>query len=234
MNEKGLEQFLRRGGRSESVTKRCVAFVKEFERFLRDRRGGKSLDNADKEDVEKFVVWTETDLKRPAKAYLWAIRYYYEFAGNEPIRRLAGELRARRIERKALPLREFVGVRREHVDKLASLGIRTAEDMLEAGQSPSRRQELSQRTGIPIDAILEFVKLSDLSRIFGVKGTRARLYHNSGVDTVEKMAQWDPKALRAMLIDYVERTGFDGVATLPKEAEFTVTEAKKLPKVVEY
>jgi hypothetical protein len=37
-----------------------------------------------------------------------------------------------------------------------------------------------------------------------------------------------------MLVEFVERTGFDGVATLPKEAEFTVAEAKKLPKLVEY
>lgn len=234
MNEKGLEQFLRHGGRSESATKRCVVFVKEFERFLRDRRGGKNIEKAGYEDVEKFVVWTETDLKRPAKAYLWALCYYYEFAGNEAMHRFTGELRAQRIARKALSLKEFAGVRREHVDKLAALGIRTAEDMLRAGQSPSRRQELSQRTGIPVNAILEFVKLSDLSRIFGVKGTRARLYHDSGVDTIEKMAQWDPKALRAMLVDFVQRTGFDGIATLPKEAEFTVAEAKKLPKVVEY
>ena len=150
------------------------------------------------------------------------------------MRRLASELRTQLIERKTLPLKDFVGVQREHVDKLSSLGIRTAEDMLRAGQSPSRRQELSRRTGIPIDAILDFVKLSDLSRIFGVKGIRARLYLDSGVDTVEKMAQWDPKALRAMLVEFVERTGFDGIATLPKEAEFTVAEAKKLPKVVEY
>jgi len=48
------------------------------------------------------------------------------------------------------------------------------------------------------------------------------------------MAEWDPKALRAMLIKFVDRTGFDGMAPLPKEAEFSVEKAKKLPKIVEY
>ncbi|MDH5596160.1 MAG: DUF4332 domain-containing protein, partial [Candidatus Bathyarchaeota archaeon] len=81
---------------------------------------------------------------------------------------------------------------------------------------------------------LEFVKLSDLARILGIKGIRARLYFDAGVDTVEKMAEWNPKELRGMLIEFVERTGFDGIATLPKEAEFSVKKAKRLPRIVEY
>jgi len=71
-------------------------------------------------------------------------------------------------------------------------------------------------------------------RIPGIKGIRARLYYDAGVDSIEKMAEWDPKALRAMLIEFVDRTGFNGMAPLPKEAEFSVEKAKKLPKIVEY
>lgn len=234
MNDKGLGQFLKRRGQSETATKRCLALVKEFEKFLHDQRNGRIVVDAREEDLQQFVLWVESKPKHSAKSHLWALCYYYEHAGNDVMRRLASSLRAQRITRKALPLKDFVGVQRQHVDKLATLGIRTAEDMLRAGQSPSRRQELSNRTGIPVNAILEFVKLADLSRIFGVKRTRARLYHDSGVDTIEKMAQWDPKALRTMLVEFVERTGFDGIATLPKEAEFTVAEAKRLPRVVEY
>jgi len=78
------------------------------------------------------------------------------------------------------------------------------------------------------------VKLSDLARIPGVKGIRARLYYDAGVDTIEKMAQWDPQELRTMIVQFVEQTGFDGVATLPAETRFTVKQAKKLPRIVEY
>jgi hypothetical protein len=106
--------------------------------------------------------------------------------------------------------------------------------MLEAGRTRDRRNELSAKTGVPAEAILEFVKLSDLARIQGVKGIRARLYYDAGVDSVEKLARWNPKELRAMLIEFVEKTGFEGIAPLPKEAESTVAEAKKLPKIVEY
>jgi len=120
------------------------------------------------------------------------------------------------------------------VEKLKAIGIRNAEQMLKTGKTPKKRQELSEKTGIPAQAILELVKLSDLTRIFGVKSIRARLYYDAGVDTVEKMATWNPDKLRTMLTDFVQKTGFHGIAPLPKEAEFTVKEAKRLPRIVEY
>jgi hypothetical protein len=64
--------------------------------------------------------------------------------------------------------------------------------------------------------------------------TGAHLYYDAGVDTLEKMAQWEPEDLREMLIEFVERTGFDGIAPLPKEIQFTVTTASKLPQIVQY
>jgi hypothetical protein len=39
--------------------------------------------------------------------------------------------------------------------------------------------------------------------------------------------------LRTVLIEVVWKTGFEWVAPLPKEAESTVAEAKKLPKIIE-
>jgi hypothetical protein len=89
-------------------------------------------------------------------------------------------------------------------------------------------------TGIPLQTIVELVKLSDLARIPGIKGIRARLYHDAGVDTVEKMAGWEPEELRAMLLEFVERTGFEGIAPLSAEAAFSVARAKELPQIVEY
>jgi hypothetical protein len=92
---------------------------------------------------------------------------------------------------------------------------------------------LAARTGVPEEAILELVKLSDLARLTGVKGIRARLYYDAGIDTVAKMARWEPEALREMVVEFVERTGFEGVATLPAEARHTIREARALPKVLE-
>jgi hypothetical protein len=164
----------------------------------------------------------------------WGLRYYYEFASNQAMRGLAGTLRQQRIQRKPFALKGFRGANPEYVARLAAVGIEDVEQMREAGRTPDSRQELSEKTGVPLEAILEFVKLSDLARIPGLKGIRARLYHDAGVDTVERLAEWDPVELRAMLTAYVERTGFDGIAPLPKEAQSAVAQARKLPRVVEY
>jgi hypothetical protein len=48
------------------------------------------------------------------------------------------------------------------------------------------------------------------------------------------MADWDPEKLRHMLADFIERTGFDGIAPLPKEVTSTVATARHLPRIVEY
>jgi hypothetical protein len=234
MDEEEFRKFLRRDGRSQSAIKRCISYVKEFERYLRECQGGKRLEDAISQELEEFVEWIEKKPKISAKTRLWALRYYYEYASNEVLRNVASELRQRRIKRVPFALRGFRGIDPEYLEKLAAVGIRNVEQMLDAGRTRNGRQQLSTKTSIPINAILELVKLSDLARIPGVKGIRARLYYDAGVDRIEKMAEWDPKALRTMLIEFVERTRFDGIAPLPKEAIFSVEKAKKLPKTVEY
>jgi len=131
-------------------------------------------------------------------------------------------------------LQEFRGVNPEHIEKLRAVGIRTAEQMLAAGETAEKRATLAKEVGIPDEVVLELVKLSDLARLPGVKGIRARLYYDAGVDCVEKMAVWEPEALRLMVAGYIERTGFEGIAPLPAEVRSTVANARKLPKIVEY
>jgi hypothetical protein len=234
MDEHEFRAYLKRGGRSPRAQNRVMAYVLEYERFLEEQRGGTGIDAADGDDLEAFVAWVELAPKTSANKHLWALCYYYDFVSNEELRTRAGELRQQRIKRKPFVLGDFRGVNAETAARLAATGIRNVEQMLAAGGTPSARKELADRTGVPMDDIVEFVKLSDLSRLGGVKAIRARLYCDAGVDTLEKMAQWDPKQLRAMLIEFVERTGFEGIAPLPKEARNAVKTAGELPRMVEY
>jgi hypothetical protein len=234
MDEAAFRTFLKRGGRTLSMAQQVVTLVQRFASYLQTERGGRGLDEARPEDLEAYVAWVEREPRASAKGHLHAIAYYYEHTANEELRALAGLLRGARIERPPFPLRDFRGVDPEHVERLAALGIRNARQMLEAGRTPAGRQELAARTGIPGQAILELVKLSDLARIFGVKGIRARLYLDAGVDTPEKIAGYDAEEFRALIVGFVARTGFEGVATLPAEARFTVEYARKLPRLVEY
>ena len=224
---------MKRGGRSPSAIQRCLRMVGEFQQFLQGHRDGQCLAEAEPADLEAFVAWIEREPKASAKTQLWALRYYFEFEKNDEMYQLAGLLREQRIKRSPFSLKDFRGVDVEHTARLAAAGIKDVKEMLEAGRTHAGRQKLADETGAPLAAIVELVKLSDLARIPGIKGIRARLYHDAGVDSVAKMAGWDPEGLRAMLLEFVERTGFEGIAPLPAEAAFSVARAKELPRIVE-
>jgi hypothetical protein len=230
-----FKRFLRRGGRKPSVADRVIRIVSGYEAYLLAQRGAKGLNQALEGDLEAYVAWVESgpDAKS-AKTHLWAICYYYEFIENKGLHRLASLLRQQRITRKPFSLKDFRGVDPQDAAKLAEVGIRNVKQMLAGGKTPQGRQALADKTGIPIDKILELVKLSDLARIPGVKGIRARLYHDAGTDSIENLAQWNAEELKVYLEDFVRRTDFDGIAPLPAEIRFTLDRARELPKVVEY
>jgi hypothetical protein len=215
------------------MTDRVVSLVRDFAGYLHAQHR-KELDAASPEDVAAYAVWIEETPKTSAKGHLHAIGYYYQFTGNEAVRTAAGRLRQERIKRRLFPLKSFRGVRPEDLQALAAAGIRNAEQMLQAGRTPQDRQSLAERTAIPKETILELTKLADLARLPGVKGIRARLYVDAGMDTLDKIAACEPEEFRALIVGFVERTGFQGVATLPAEARATVKKARVLPAVVEY
>lgn len=136
-------------------------------------------------------------------------------------------------KRNPFKLRDFRGVQAAFIAALDAQHIKTSDQLLSAGRTAAQRASLAQATGIPPQAILELVKLSDLARLPGVKGIRARLYYDAGVDSVEKMAAWEPEPLRIMVTNYVEQAGFEGTPPLPKEVSSTIANAQKLPKIVE-
>jgi predicted flap endonuclease-1-like 5' DNA nuclease len=229
-----FKKYLRRKGKKNHVVDDLVKRCEIFEGFLHKRQKS-IIDDANKEDIEAFFDAIK-DQKRDVNNHLRAIALYYRFASKPELSALASSLRERRISsaRKSFELKNIMGVNEKRVKLLEREGIRNADQMLEKGKTPTDRQKLSDKTGIPAEAVLEFVKLADLSRIEGVKDIRARLYCDAGVDTVEKMAKWNPKELRMYLIEFVNRTKFDGIAPLPKEVKNTIEQAKKLPKIVKY
>ena len=178
------------------------------------------------EDVRDFAKWGDRQIKI-LNQYLWAIKTYAEFTSNHAMDMTANALIGARYAAQ-MKLQEFRGVLPEHAQKLASMGIKSPLHMLEAGRTEKDREQLAAASGVPIEKIEELVKLSDLSRIPGVKTIRARLYHDAGFDTLEKLAACDPEDFRARLAEFTEETGFEGGLPLPKEAASTVATARHL------
>jgi hypothetical protein len=233
MNETEFRNFLKQQRRKQSAIEQIVPYVAAFEDYLEKFYAGKPIEQTTPESLESFVSWLESETGESASKPLWALRYYFDFIEDQELSDLAGELRAERVKRKPFMIKNFRGVNLEYIAKLDAIYIENRDQMVDAGRKPRMREELAEQTGIPLEAILELVTLSDLARLGAVRRVRARLYYEAGL-TPEIIATWEPEALHAMLLEFVERTQFEGIAPQPKEVEHLVKDARKLPQIVEY
>jgi hypothetical protein len=235
MDRQAFKTHLKRRGKKDHVAEGLAQQVEAFAGWLQQERG-RDLASAQTGDLEAYARWAEERKKGSARKAVRGVALYYGWTDQAELAACAAGIREAAIAktRRTFRLRDFAGVDPAHVEALAQAGIVDVKQMIAAGATPAMRQALSRETGVPIEAILEYVKLSDLSRLGGLKRVRARLYYDAGVDTIDKLAAWEPAALREMFVEYVECTGFDGIAPLPREVRNAVATAKTLPRLVEY
>lgn len=233
MDIKKFCAFLKHQQRKDSAIEQITNLVIDFKDYLVENYEGKSLDQVTIESLESYVSWLEGEKDLSASKSLWALRYYFDFIDDVELSNLAGELRAERIKRKPFYIKNFRGVNTDQVTILEKHNIENIDQMLDEGRTPALRQALSEKTGIPLEDILSFVKLSDLARLKAVRSVRAKLYHDAGL-TPQMIAGWDPEGLHAMLVKWVDKTGFEGIAPFPKEVKQLVNDARKLPPLVQY
>lgn len=119
-------------------------------------------------------------------------------------------------------------------EKLAELGITTAEELLEKGASAAGRKSIAEGGGIADKLVLEWVNLADLLRIDGVGEEYSDLLEEAGVDTVAELAQRSPGNLHAKLEEVnATKNLVNRVPTL-SAVEKWVEQAKSLPRIVTY
>lgn len=238
MDEKRFREFLRKHGRSKNTIESCVGFVNKFEDYLQGHKGVKGIDEATPGDIRDFLSWGKKEL-RSVNSYLWGIHRYYEFTSDMKMYKVALSLRRQEIEkrrgkRKPLNLKKIYGVASEHVERLKSLGITNVKQMIEAGRTKTQREELSRKTGIPLEYILDLVKFADITRISDIKGVKGRLLFEAKVDTIEKLSEFTAEELRKKLIEVNEKKKILKRAPTLVETTYWIEQANKLPEIVEY
>ncbi len=136
---------------------------------------------------------------------------------------------------KPVSLSKFPGVDAEHIECLAAVGIKQTRQLFERTQSAQDRAALSNLTGVPGDALLELVKLSDLSRASYVGPAFARVIYEAGADTIGKLADCSPEELCANLRAVNEEQEITKAAMPSVEDISACVEIwKKLPRAIEY
>jgi hypothetical protein len=233
LEEEEFKKYLRKKGKKIDVVERNCQAMKKFTAFLHEDRN-KDLTSVSKEDIEVYVEQIEKK-KQSAKGSLYVLMNFFRFIGNKELLNFASSLREERTKksRRIFPIKEFLGIDQEHVKKLASIGIKNVEQILEAGKTMKQRELLSKELEISEEAILEIVKLSDLTRLGYVKTKLTRLYYDAGLDSPLKVAKFEPDELHAFFTKFVEETGWDGMIPNPKDLVGNVANARKLKKWVE-
>jgi len=205
--------------------------MKKFEEYLLKHKNRRLGEEAP-EDLGDFVNWA-MGKREKVNVLLWVLNRYYSCVSNDLMFCAVNELIGVEFTKKG-NLKDFLGVNHQHTQTLRKEGVFTSEHMLKVGRTEEGREKLAEKTGVPPSAILELAKLADLSRIPGLARKRARLYYDAGLDTMDKIAKWDPEKMQQMFAEFVERTKFDGTPPTPFEAAFTVKLAKHLPRIMEY
>lgn len=129
-------------------------------------------------------------------------------------------------------IQDIEGIGPAYADKLAGVGIKTTEGLLDAAASRKGRQDLAAGTGISEKLILEWVNRADLFRVPGIGEEISDLLEAAGVDSVPELAIRKPENLAAALKEQNETKHLVRHVPSVNQVMKFVDEAKKLPKVV--
>ena len=134
MVEGEFRKYLRGKGKKLAVINRNIYALNAFIDFF-SKTTGKDLGYVTTADIDAFVKEIEKK-KQSAKGYLYVLMNYFSFLRNQSLYNHARNLREKRTKktRRVFPLKDFLKVNQNHVKKLASIGIKNVEQMLEKGK----------------------------------------------------------------------------------------------------
>ena len=134
----------------------------------------------------------------------------------------------------AIAIRELSGMTNELADKLKARGVSNSDQLLEMSKTPKQRKELATQAEVKIRDILELANRADLSRIKGIGGVYSDLLEKVGVDTVKELATRRPDNLHAKIEKVNGDENIVKQTPSPSLVESWVSQAKSLPKMLEY
>ena len=119
-------------------------------------------------------------------------------------------------------------------EKLSITGITTVEKLLDRGATPIGRKQIANDTGIDSGKILQWVNMADLFRITGIGEEYSDLLQAAGINSTAELARQHPARLHNKLTD-TNNTN-NPIRQPPSEAQVEkwISEAKHLPRIVNY
>lgn len=126
------------------------------------------------------------------------------------------------------------GIGKKYAKDLRKAGVRSTGSLLIKGATPKGREEIAKGSGISKTLILEWVNHVDLFRIKGVGEEYSDLLEEAGVDTVVELAQRNPDNLFDSIMQTNSKKKLVRRPPSVKMVKNWVSQAKKLPRRVQY
>ena len=134
----------------------------------------------------------------------------------------------------AKSIEQIEGIGPKYGDALRDAGIKTVDDLLDAGANKKSRGSLAEKTGISEVRILKCVNMADLFRIQGVAGQYAELLECAGVDTVKELKHRNAENLAAAMGSVNDEKQLVRRTPSVSVVQDWITQAGKLPPKVSY
>jgi len=135
---------------------------------------------------------------------------------------------------KPINLDKFPGIKKETIDELNSMGIKNTLHLFRRVKTKSERDNLASGTDIKNEEILELTKLTDLSRVKWIGPIFARIFMDSGTDTVEKLSKAEASMLYKKLVEINKEKRYTKGKFIETDVQLCINVAKNVPLVIEY
>jgi len=119
-------------------------------------------------------------------------------------------------------------------DKFEAVGIKNTRHLFDRGQTRLERAQLSRQTGLPESAVLEMMRIADLSRIWGVGPFFTRILYEAGYESVQAVAGADLDKMYQEVNQVNKEKGYTPIMASKGEVGMCIDYAKLLPVAVEY
>ena len=119
-------------------------------------------------------------------------------------------------------------------EKLREAGVKDTDTLLEHARTPKMRKDLAETSGLTEKQVLKFANMADLYRIKGVGSEYSELLEAAGVDTVPELAQRNAENLTKKMEEVNEEKKLTRRTPTLSDVESWVTQAKELPRALEY
>lgn len=126
------------------------------------------------------------------------------------------------------------GIGEAYQQKLNAVGVKSMEALLETCATKKGRAQLAEKTGISEKQILTWTNHADLARIKGIGGQYAELLEAAGVDTIIELAGRKADNLYKKMVEVNEAKSLVRKLPTEKQVQDWITQASKLPRVMQY